>query len=180
MYNKEEDIIHFVFVAFNGLFRKKENINLAFHSIMVGIILKNAGMSDKIVNIGYLHDIIEDTKYTYDDLLNMYGKDIADGVRLLSEDKTISDYLERKRKFINSLKNCDDDILIVEVADKLQNLLSDYDNYKRYGKQCLITEANNYEELKWYYNELGKLFNERLNNNELLERYNNVCKEYFS
>lgn len=110
----------------------------------------------------------------------MYGKDIADGVFLLSEDKTIPNYLERKRNFLNKLETCDNDILIIEVADKLQNLLSDYDNYKKYGKESLITEANNYEELKWYYTELGKLFNKRLGNNELLKRYNDICNEYFS
>ena len=74
MYDVEEDIIHFVFLAFEGLKRKKENIDLAFHSIMVGNMLKNLGCDEEIVYIGYLHDIIEDTKYTYEDLLNRYGK----------------------------------------------------------------------------------------------------------
>lgn len=40
MYNQEEKIIHFVFLAFDGLRRKKENIALSFHSIMVGTMLK--------------------------------------------------------------------------------------------------------------------------------------------
>ena len=68
MYELEEDIIHFVFMAFNNLKRAKEDISLAFHSIMVGNMLKNLGCDEEIVYIGYLHDIIEDTKYTYEDL----------------------------------------------------------------------------------------------------------------
>lgn len=180
MYNREEEIIHFAFEAFNGLKRKKENIDLSFHSIMVGNMLKNIGCDETTVFIGYLHDIIEDTKFTYNDLLEKYGKEIADGVLQLSENQNINDYIERKIKFIENLKNVNDNILIVEIADKLQNLISDYDLYLTDGKESLITECNNFEELKWYYLELQKLFNERINTNQLLDRYNEMIKIYFN
>ena len=123
MYTKEEDVIHFVFIAFKGMKRKKEDIDLSFHSIMVGNMLKNAGCNEDTVCIGYLHDIIEDTKYTYNDILKRYGKKIADAVMSLSDDKSISDYIKRKSAFIQSLKNVDDNILTVELDDKLQNLI---------------------------------------------------------
>lgn len=179
MYTKEEDIIHFVFIAFKGMKRIKEDIDTAFHSIMVGIMLKNIGCDEDIVYIGYLHDIIEDTNYTYNDILKKYGKKIADGILSLSEDKSISDYTKRKRAFIDKLKTLDDDLLNVELADKLQNLVSDYDLYLKKGKDSLITECNNLKELKWYYEELKKLFNSRNLNKELLDRYNKIYKEYF-
>ncbi|MCM1053460.1 MAG: hypothetical protein NC483_05760 [Ruminococcus sp.] len=180
MYTREEDIIHFIFLAFKGLKRKKEDIDLAFHSIMVGNMLKNAMCDETTVFIGYLHDVIEDTNCTYDDLLKRYGKDISDGVMLLSEDKTIKDYVERKTKFISKLKTVNENILIVEVADKLQNLISDYNLFLEKGKDSLITEADNYNNLKWYYTELQKLFNERIANNILLNRYNDIVKLYFN
>ena len=179
MYTLEEEIIHFVFEAFNGLKRKKEDINLAFHSIMVGNMLKNIGCDNETIYIGYLHDIIEDTKYTYEDLLNKYGKNIADSVLLLSENKNIKDYVERKKEFIENLKTSNDNIVLVEIADKLQNLISDYEQYKIYGKEYLVTETNNFDELKWYYLELKKLFNSRIKENELLNRYNKIVSEYF-
>lgn len=179
MYELEEEIIHFVFTAFDGLRRKKENIDLSFHSIMVGIMLKNIGCDKETIYIGYLHDIIEDTKYTYEDLLDKYGKNIADGVLKLSEDKSIPNYVERKKQFISNLEKADDNIIIVEIADKLQNLISDYEQYKLKGKDFLVTEANDYEELKWYYLELKRIFNLRIKDNELLNRYNNIIYEYF-
>ena len=180
MYQTEEEIIHFVFKAFDGKRRKKEDIALAFHSIMVGNMLKNLGCDDEIVYIGYLHDIIEDTKCTYDEILEKYGKRIADGIAALSEDKTIKSYKERKENFLNSLSKIDDDLLVVEVADKLQNLISDYDLYLKAGKESLITEANNFANLKWYYLSLQKIFNERLDSNALLDRYNEIVNIYFS
>lgn len=179
MYKLEEEIIHFVFLAFNGMKRKKENIDLSFHSIMVGIMLKNIGCDEKTVYIGYLHDILEDTNYTYEDILNKYGKEIADSILILSEDTSIKDYKERKKEFLNRLQYASDNIILVEIADKLQNLISDYEKYKEYGKNYLVTEANNFDELKWYYIELKKIFNKRIKNNELLDRYNKITYEYF-
>lgn len=40
--------------------------------------------------------------------------------------------------------------------------------------------ANNYEEVKWYYLSLQKIFNDRLDNNVLLNRYNDIVNEYFN
>ncbi len=179
-YTKEEEIIHFVFLAFNGMKRKKENIDLSFHSIMVGNMLKNIGCDNQTVYIGYLHDIIEDTKYDYEFLSTKYGREIADGVLMLSEDKDILDYVQRKEKFIIKLKNTPENILMIELADKLQNLISDYDSYLKIGKDFLNTEANNYNELKWFYISLQELFNKRLNKNDLLDRYNEIVEEYFN
>lgn len=179
MYELEEEIIHFVFLAFDGLRRKKENIDLAFHSIMVGTMLKNIGCDEETIYIGYLHDVIEDTKYSYEDLLEKYGKNIADGVLKLSEDISITDYVKRKQAFLNQLEKADDNIILVEIADKLQNLISDYDGYKNNGKEFLIIEANNFEELKWYYLELKDIFNKRIKDNKLLNRYNQITYEYF-
>lgn len=179
MYELEEEIIHFVFLAFDGKKRKKENIALAMHSIMVGNMLKNIGCDNETVYIGYLHDIIEDTEYTYNDLLEKYGVDIADGVLKLSENKSIDSYVERKKEFIKQLEQSGDNIIIVEIADKLQNLISDYEQYKLNGKNFLVTEANTYNETKWYYLELKKVFNGRIKYNQLLERYNQIVYEYF-
>ena len=180
MYTREEEIIHYVFKVFKGLKRKKEDIELCFHSIMVGNMLKNIGCNDTIVYIGYLHDVIEDTEYTYNDVLNKYGKEIADGVLSLSEDQSIENYVDRKKNFIEKLNMVDNDILLIEIADKLQNLISDYEQFLINGKDSLITESNNYEELKWYHIELQKLFNKRIKNNVLLDRYNEIMKLYFN
>lgn len=180
MYSREEEIIHFVYKAFNGLKRRRENIDLSFHSIMVGNMLKNIGCDEKTIFIGYLHDIIEDSKYTYNDLLEKYGKEIADGVLAVSEDQSIEDYIERKTKFIENLRNVDYNILLVEIADKLQNLISDYDLYLEKGKDLFCEIYGDFNKLKWYYLELQKLFNERIKNNQLLDRYNEIVNLYFN
>ena len=134
MYTFEEDILHFIFIAFKGLKRKKEDIDLVFHSVMVGNMLKNIGCSENIVYTGYLHDIIEDTKYSYEDLKERYGKELADNVQKLSENTKILNYKERKEEFINRLKTYNNNLILVELADKIQNLVSDYSLFLSLGK----------------------------------------------
>ena len=104
MFTKEEEVIHFIFKAFKNQRRVKEDIETVCHSIMVGTMLKNENCDFNTVLIGYLHDVIEDTEYDYDYLKVLYGKDIADGVLMVSEDKSIKDFKRRKTKFLNKLK----------------------------------------------------------------------------
>lgn len=179
MYSKEEQAIKFVIKAFENKKRIKEDIDLSFHSISVGFMLKNIGCSEEIVISGLLHDIIEDTNYGYNDILNMFGKNVADNVLALSENQNIDDFKERKTEFINRLSIQNNEIILIEVADKLHNLLSDYDLWKEKGNYALATLSTTYEMNKWYYLEMKKIFNEKLDKNELLERYNNICNLYF-
>ena len=58
MYSNEEKAIRFVIKAFEGQRRIKEDINLSFHSISVGYMLKDIGCSEEVVISGLLHDII--------------------------------------------------------------------------------------------------------------------------
>lgn len=134
MITQEEKAIKFTIKAFEGLKRKKENIDMSYHSITVGFMLKNMNMSEEIVIIGLLHDVIEDTCATYDEIEKEFGKSIADNVMMLSEDKSIKDYKERKTNFIKKISELNKDILCVELADKLQNLTSDYNNFLVKGK----------------------------------------------
>lgn len=179
MYSKEEEAIHFVFKAFKNQKRIKEDICLAFHSVSVGYMLKHLGCDEKTVLIGFLHDIIEDTKYNYDNILAMFGKDIADGVLKVSENISIFDWKKRKEEFFERLETYEENILIVELADKLQNLLSDYHLFEKNGKESLATLKTTYDNNKWYYLRMKKIFNDKISNNILLERYNEITNIYF-
>ena len=179
MYTKEELTIRFVIKAFESKKRIKEDIDLSFHSISVGFMLKNIGCNEETILSGLLHDILEDTNYDYEYIKDNYGKSIADNVLSLSEDKNIKDWKTRKIKFIENLKEKEENVIIVEIADKLHNLLSDYELYKQNGKSALATLNTTYEMNKWYYLEMKKLFNSKVKDNVLLKRYNEICKIYF-
>ena len=145
IYTLEEQAIHFVEKAFAGQKRIKEDIPLSFHSIMVGYILKDNGYNKEVVLTGFLHDIIEDTEYTYEDIKSQFGKKIADNVLKVSEDVTITDWTKRKEEFFNRMTSWSKEIFLVELADKLQNLLSDYNVWKEKGSKGLQTLSTTYE-----------------------------------
>ena len=180
MYTDEEKAIKLVIKAFENQKRIKEDINLSVHSITVGYMLKDIGCSKEVVISGFLHDIIEDTEYDYNYLKDNFGDDVADIVLAVSEDVSITDWYKRKVEFLNRFKTASIDVLLVELADKLHNLVFDYDTYLKEGKEGLATLNISYDMNKWYYSEMGKLFNDKIaENNPLLIRYNNICKIYF-
>ena len=65
------------------------------------------------------------------------------------------------------------------MADKLHNLLSDYHVWLEKGKEGLATSRASYEDNKWFYLEMKNLFNKRLSDDKLLDRYNEICDIYF-
>ena len=179
MYTKEEQAIRLVVKAFENKKRIKENINLSFHSISVGFMLKNLGCDEDVVLGGLLHDIIEDSNYDYEYLVDNFGKNVADYVLNVSEDMSIKNWKERKIAFMENLEKQDNNIILIEVADKLHNLLSDYHLWEEEGSSALATLKTTYEMNKWYYLEMKKIFKGKLEPNSLLDRYNNICKIYF-
>ena len=179
MYTLEEKAIKFVIKAFENKKRIKEDINLSFHSISVGFMLKDLGWDAETVVSGFLHDIIEDTDYDYEYIKENFGENIANNVLKVSENKNIIDWKERKQVFIEILSHQEEYIILIELADKLHNLLSDYHLWVEKGNLGLATLKTTYEDNKWYYLEMKKIFNQNLSDNYLLKRYNEICNLYF-
>lgn len=180
MYTNEEKAIKLVIKAFENKKRIKEDINLSVHSITVGYMLKDNGCSEEVIITGLLHDLIEDTDYNYSFIKEHFGQAIADNVLRVSEDVSITDWVQRKKEFLKRIEDSSLDIILVELADKLHNLLFDYDLFIEKGKDALSTLNVTYEMNKWYYLEMGKIFNDKVNkDNAMLIRYNNICKIYY-
>ena len=68
----------FAIKAHMGQIRKGEpDKPMIIHPISVGQLLESFGYDDYVVAAGYLHDVVEDTKYTIEDIEKEFGKDIA-------------------------------------------------------------------------------------------------------
>lgn len=68
----------FAICAHKGQVRKSDKEKpMIIHPINVGNILEEYGFDENVVAAGYLHDVVEDTKYTIEDIENFFGKDIA-------------------------------------------------------------------------------------------------------
>ena len=124
---------------------------MIIHPINVADILSEYGFDDNVVAAGYLHDVIEDTKYTKEDLLNEFNDDIVSLVLgATEEDKSLS-WEERKLHTINSIKKLDLRHKAIICADKISNLEDLIIYFAKFGKKDFSCFKRNYEKQKWYY-----------------------------
>ena len=76
--NLETKVRNFAIKAHRGQIRKSDPQKpMIIHPINVANILSEYGYDDNVVAAAYLHDVIEDTKYTKEDLLNEFNDDIV-------------------------------------------------------------------------------------------------------
>lgn len=95
------------------------------HVIEVGdLIAQHTGGKDAdAIMAGILHDTIEDTATTYDELKREFGENVADIVAECTDDKTLPK-TERKRLQAESAAHKSDAAKMVKMADKTSNLRS--------------------------------------------------------
>lgn len=179
----EEKALNFAIKAHKGQIRKAEpDKPKIFHPIDVGNILKKYGYDENVVAAGYLHDVVEDTSYSFDDIKKRFGKDIASLVYVASEpDKSLS-WEERKKHTIDTIKYLDSRLKAVICADKISNLEDLLYIINKTGKYDFSAFKKGFYDQQWYYTSVLESLktndtNEQLN--PMLDRYNELLQKVF-
>jgi len=92
------------------------------HPRMVAATLAARGYSDATLAAALLHDVVEDTDSTVEELRAEFGDEVADLVAALSDDESIESYRERKDEHRRRVAEVDGDALAIYAADKLTNM----------------------------------------------------------
>ena len=155
--NIKEEARVFATNAHKGQIRKSDKEKpMIIHPINVANILETYNYDDNVVAAGYLHDVLEDTKYKEEDLLRKFNKDIVSLVLGATEpDKSLS-WEERKRHTINTIKNLDLRHKAVVCADKISNLEDIRIIFEIKGEKDFSAFKRGYDKQKWYYSEIYK------------------------
>ena len=155
--NIKEKAKEFAILAHKGQVRKSDKEKpMIIHPINVGLILEEYEFDDNVVASGYLHDVIEDTKYSEEDILKLFNEDITSLVVSASEmDKTLS-WEERKQRTIDSIKNLDLRHKAIICADKISNLEDLIILKEINGKLDFSNFNRNFDSQKWYYENIYK------------------------
>lgn len=150
--NVKEKAKMFAVEAHRGQVRKSEPEKpMIMHPIGVGIILDEHGYDENVVAAGFLHDVVEDTHFTLDDIENEFGKDIANLVSGASEpDKSLS-WEERKKHTINEIREMPLRNKVVVCADKISNLTDLNNIFKRNGTRDFSAFKRGEKDQAWYY-----------------------------
>jgi len=150
--NIKEKAKNFAIRAHAGQVRKSDpGKPMIIHPINVGNILNEYGFDDNVISAGYLHDVVEDTKYKLSDIVDNFGDDIASLVEGASEpDKSLS-WEERKEHTISSIKELDLRHKAIICADKISNLEDLHILFGISGKKDFSKFKRGFDKQKWYY-----------------------------
>ncbi|TQD36322.1 RelA/SpoT family protein [Haloflavibacter putidus] len=108
--------------------RRKSGEAYIFHPIAVAkIVASEIGLDATSIAAALLHDVVEDTEYTLDDIEQMFGKVVAkivDGLTKISHLKPERDVSLQAENFRKMLLTLNDDIrvIIIKIADRLHNM----------------------------------------------------------
>ena len=116
--------------------RRRSGEPYMLHPIQVAeIVINEIGLGYKSISAALLHDVVEDTSYTIDDIRILFGDNIALLVDGLTKIKTVLDNEDRKRGPISSTEsieaenlkrilltlNDDVRVVLIKLADRLHN-----------------------------------------------------------
>ena len=150
--NLKEKAKIFAVDAHRGQVRKSETDKpMIMHPISVGMLLEEYSYDEAVVAAGYLHDVVEDTKYTIEDIKTEFGEDVANLVIGASEpDKSLS-WEERKKYTIEETKKLPLRNKLVICADKINNAEDITLTFQKSGKMDFSAFNRGEEQQKWYY-----------------------------
>jgi (p)ppGpp synthase/HD superfamily hydrolase len=151
-----ERAIRVAYRAHRNQVRKGTQLPYTSHPLAVGILLLRLGRSDEAVAAAILHDTVEDTELTLDDIRSQFGETVAEIVKGCSEPDKSLPWEERKAHTIEFLKTAPLDVRLVSCADKLHNLRETIEEYERSGEELWRRFRRGREKQAWYYREVTK------------------------
>ena len=77
---------------------------------------------DLLVGCALLHDTIEDTSVSYDELLREFGVEIAQGVAALSKNPKVGDKKAQMEESLQRIQQQPQEVWMVKLADRITNL----------------------------------------------------------
>lgn len=161
----------------SGQVRKGSATPYIVHPLETMSILVSAKAETTLLIAGVLHDTVEDTDTTLEEIADLFGNDVAELVSYNSEDKSKS-WDERKKHTIDSLKNAPFNVKLLAASDKLSNLRSIAADYKAVGEDFWKRFNAPKEKQAWYYSGLCASLSDLANHSETRPMYSELLALY--
>jgi GTP pyrophosphokinase len=105
-----------------GQYRKQTGEQFVQHPIAVAELLSGQGYDGPLIAAAYLHDVVEKTDVSLDEIRERFGPGVAGLVDCLSEDPDIDGYGKRKRALRQGILESGGDPVIIYAADRVANM----------------------------------------------------------
>jgi (p)ppGpp synthase/HD superfamily hydrolase len=174
-----EKAIIFAAKAHQGQTRKSTDIPYITHPFAVGMLLQKEKCTDAVIAAGILHDTLEDTSATYEELTEHFGASIANLVRAASEPDKSLPWKERKQHTIDTLKETSLEEIQIITADKLHNLRSIRADLEVSGEKTWDRFKRGRQEQHWYYSSIVNELAPRQNEFGLIRELEIEVREVF-
>ena len=160
---------------------EKEPLPYITHLFSVALLVAEDGANDDVVAAALLHDTLEDTATTREEITNAFNERVALLVEAVSEPKGENgkkfEWKERKTGYLKNLETAPDDALLISIADKVDNIESKIEAFGREGEELLRCWKQPCEEYFWYHHEVLRLALERMPEHPLTKRLAEACAQ---
>ncbi|MBU6323784.1 MAG: bifunctional (p)ppGpp synthetase/guanosine-3',5'-bis(diphosphate) 3'-pyrophosphohydrolase [Patescibacteria group bacterium] len=109
--------------AHEGQKRKEGDTPYIVHPVEVALILARHGFPEDVLAAALVHDTVEDTSVTLEDVRRELGDGIAKLVAPVTHDDSLP-WEEKKHAYLESVRNAPEDVKAISVADKIANAKS--------------------------------------------------------
>ncbi len=176
--NMLEEAIIYATVLHQGKVRKFKNTPYILHPIEVAQILSTMTDDQEIITAGILHDIVEDTDGTLEEIKKRFGERVAFLVSSESENKYPEEdpgetWKRRKEETLQVLKNSREiGVKMLWLADKLANIRSLSGMYSEMGENMWSGLHQGDPQLQcWYYRSIAEIVELSLNKTGAFKEY---------
>ena len=162
--DKVTKAIEFAAMAHDGMVRKKDKTPYILHPLEASVIVSSMTDDEAVISAAVLHDVVEDTEITIEEIEEKFGSRVRTLVEAETEDKRADlppedTWRIRKEESLDELASCNDrDVYILWLGDKLSNMRSFYRIWKNEG-DSMWQSFNQKDPLqqKWYYSRIAEL-----------------------
>jgi (p)ppGpp synthase/HD superfamily hydrolase len=103
------------------------------HPIRVAALLDEHGYAEEVLAAALLHDVVEDSDTTLDELREKFGGEVVGLVGTMTDDESIDDYRQRKAEHRERLAAAPTEAMAIYGADKLTNVRTLAEAYAEEG-----------------------------------------------
>ncbi len=168
------DAITFAAERHLGQLRKGTTMPYIVHPLAVMLILAECDPENRdLMAAGVLHDVLEDTGTSAEEMRERFGDHITDLVLSHTDDKTLP-WKERKILALKHLAAGNFEEQALQMADKLANLRDMKRDHDKYGEAVWEKFNNPYECVAWYYHESVEALKRMDQNEKTAKAYQEV------
>ena len=151
------------------------------HLVATAFTLMDYTEDEDVIIAALLHDTLEDTDYTIDELQEDFGGRVREIVETLTEPRSNKEgkltFKESKKGYADQIKKGPLEAVLVAAADKIHNLRTMVEDYTDDHERFVQDFGKNFDERLEAYQTIANVINSRLKGNILAE-FNHVFTEF--